>query len=86
MPSDDLGTAERSASSPRGPMAAPTEDPGRPAAHDRAVTDANDVVAGASGQRSSGDDAILARRVEVLARVGDLLRTLDARRHVKGVK
>ena len=86
MPSDDLGTAEKSASSSRGPMAAPTEDPGRPAAHDRAVTDANDVVAGASGQRSSGDDAIVARRVEVLARVGSLLKELDARRHAKAAK
>ena len=55
------------------------EDPGRGAARDRVVTDADDT-------RSSGDSAIVARRVGVLARVGSLLKELDARRHAKAAK
>ena len=50
------------------------EDPGRGAARDGAVTDADDT-------RSSGDSAVIARRVEVLAGVRRLLKELDARRH-----
>jgi len=62
------------------------EDPGRGAARDRAVTDANGAVTDADDTRSSGDSAIVARRVGVLARVGSLLKELDARRHAKAAK
>jgi len=49
--------------------------------------DGGDSAHGAVGDSSAGQERDgLGKRVEVLARVGDLLRTLDARRHVKGMK
>ena len=62
------------------------EDPGRGAARDRAVTNANGAVTDADDTRSSGDSAVIARRVEVLAGVRRLLKELDARRHAKSAK
>ena len=59
------------------------EDPGRGAARDRAVTDANGAATDADDTRSSGDSPIVARRVGVLAGVRCLLKELDARRHAK---
>jgi hypothetical protein len=63
----------------------PEKDAGR-AAPDRAVTDANPVVPDAGDPRLSGDGAIVARRLEVLASVRRLLEELDSRRHAKAAK